>query len=227
MPSGPVHSSPIHAGAGTLRPWRLLLLSSALLLQACVTAPDERIALPDLPPLTPACVQFEAPQAASAAQGAAQPLERVTVRAPTDPADALIERAWQKSLEGDRATVMRLYARALNRTDATWRTERIHWSYGWSMFNLGDPGCALAHFGRARDLDAAAAESWLPQTLAVTYWQMGAHDTAQHWFDSAARANPGCWSDARKAEGCTRHWQPKERKALGELLHARRAWKFR
>lgn len=157
----------------------------------------------------------------------ADALDPVTVSAKTDHADELIERAWKKSLEGDRATVMRLYSRALNRTDATWHTERIHWSYGWAMLNLGDYACALAHFERSRSLDASSAAPWLPQTLAVVYWLSGEKDTALAWFDRAANADPGCWADATKAERCTRHWQPKERKALGELLHARREWKFR
>jgi tetratricopeptide (TPR) repeat protein len=153
-------------------------------------------------------------------------VDRVTVSAQTDHADDLIERAWKKSLEGDRGTVMRLYARALNRTDATWRTERIHWSYGWAMLNLGDYACALAHFERSRSLDAANA-TWLPHTLAVTYWLKGERDIALEWFDRAANADLGCWASAKSAERCTQRWQPKERKAMGELLHARQTWKFR
>lgn len=163
--------------------------------------------------------EFPSPPAADAR-------ERVTVSARTDHADDLIERAWKKSLEGDRGTVMRLYARALNRTDATWRTERIHWSYGWAMLNLGDYACALAHFERSRSLDPASA-TWLPHTLAVTYWLEGEREIALEWFDRAVNADLGCWASAKSAERCTQRWQPKERKAMGELLHARREWKSR
>jgi tetratricopeptide (TPR) repeat protein len=212
--------------SGLMRLRATFLAAILLLLPACATLESPRTPLPPLPPLTAACMQLDAPAVNPASAENALPDERVTVTAQTDHADELIERGWRKSLEGDRATVIRLYARALNRTDATWRTERIHWSYGWAMFNLGDYACALAHFERSRQLDPSTA-AWLPQTLAVTYWQLGQRETALEWLDAAAHAEPGCWADARAAVQCTRHWQAKERRALGELLHARKEWKFK
>lgn len=206
-----------------LRLRQCVVMVTCGLAAACASLEPGRSVLPSLPALTLHCVQYESAERPSPAAEASAP---VVVSAQSDPADELIERAWRKSLEGDRGTTMRLFARALNRTDATWRTERIHWSYGWAMLNLGDYDCALAHFERARSLDPAGA-SWLPHTLAVTYWLKGERDTALEWMDRAANADLGCWASAKSAERCTRRWQQKERKAMGELLHARREWKFR
>lgn len=143
------------------------------------------------------------------------------VSADPESATSLVARAWDRSRSEDRDGTMRLLDLALTRPDNNTSTDRIHWSYGWAMFNLKDHRCALAHFEQARQ---AAPEkiSWLPQTFAVTYWQMGEHDIALRWYDEAVKNDPDCWINAKAAAQCTRRWLQQERRALGLLLTA---WK--
>lgn len=152
---------------------------------------------------------------------AEQALDRVVVTAAPEDAGVLLSRGWIKSREGERDATVALFDLAMTRADADTPIDRIHWSYGWAMFNLKDYACALAHFDEARKA-APDQVRWLPQTFAVTYWQMGDHDAAVRWYEVAARNEPGCWIDARAAERCSRRWLRPERRALGELLTA---WK--
>ncbi len=200
------------------------LVVLATLLAGCAGTGTAPLVAPPMEAVSTACASRAAPDTVSArAAEVEQSLERIVVSADPESATSLMARAWDRSRSDDRDGAMKLFDLALTRPDSNTPTDRIHWSYGWAMFNLNDHRCALAHFEQARQ---AAPEkiSWLPQTLAVTYWQMGEHDVALRWYDEAAKNEPGCWIDAKAAERCARHWLRQERHALGLLLTA---WKQR
>lgn len=201
-----------------------LFLSSTFvaLLDACAINGAPAMVEPTIAGVSTACASRPAISAERPVQAAAeQSLERVVVSAAPESATSLVDRAWDKSREDDRAVAVALFELALTRPDSNMPVDRIHWSYGWAMFNLNDHACALAHFDLARKV-APERVRWVPSTFAVTYWQMGQRDIALRWYDEAARNEPACWIDARAAERCTRHWLRPERRALGELLTA---WK--
>lgn len=172
-------------------------------------------------PVSTACMPRSGNIAAAPAGAAEQSVDRVVVKG--DPGDAgqIMSRGWLQSKEGNRDATIALFDLALTRPDADTPAERIHWSYGWAMFNLRDHACALAHFNEARKA-APETTRWVPYTLALTYWQLGDRDTAIRWYDHAARNEPGCWNDAKAAGTCSRYWLPQEKQALRELFAA---WK--
>jgi len=202
----------------------ILLLAALALLAACAGTGSTPKTLPPIADASVACPSRTSPVLFPAAAGEAeQLLERVVVSADPESATSLVARGWDSSRGNDRDTTVALFDLALTRPDSNTPADRIHWSYGWAMFNLHDHRCALAHFEQARQA-APDQVRWLPQTLAVTYWQLGERDAALGWYDEAARNEPGCWIDARAAERCTRRWLRQERRALGELLSE---WKRR
>ncbi|MBL8522178.1 MAG: hypothetical protein JNN20_00675 [Betaproteobacteria bacterium] len=174
--------------------------------------------MPPIPTALAACtlppLVFRAPVEIAPAE---QSVEKVVVRAELDSASSIVERAWDKSLAGDREGTIALFNLAASHPRSNLTVDRILWSYGWAMFNLRDYPCALSRFEEARQA-APNQDSWVPQTLAITYWQMGQHDIAATWYDVAAKGAPACWSSAKAAESCTRHWLKSERRALGELV---------
>ncbi|MEQ1518075.1 MAG: tetratricopeptide repeat protein, partial [Usitatibacteraceae bacterium] len=113
---------------------------------------------------------------------AEQVVERIQVTADPESAGSLVSRAWDESLAGNRERTMALYDLALQRADNSWPRGRIEWSYGWSMFNLREHACALAHFEEARVSDPTFVQ-WVPYTYAVTWWQLGQRDLAIDWYD--------------------------------------------
>lgn len=197
-----------------------LLLALCALAAGCAGTSAPPFAGPSIAPASVACAPPAAP-GRPPAPAAEQTVARVLVSADPETATSLVNRGWDKSRDGERDAAVALYELALKRPDSNMPAERIQWSYGWAMFNLQDHTCALAHFDAARQAAPEQAR-WVPQTFAVTYWQMGERDVALRWYDEAAKNEPGCWIDAKAAARCTRHWQRQERRALGELLTA---WK--
>lgn len=197
------------------------VLAGVLLASCAATIPAPKIDSPIAPVRVACAPAARADLTARPTAEAEQAVDRVVVTAAPEDAGVLVSRGWYKSRNDERDATIALFDLALTRADANTPVDRIHWSYGWAMFNLKDYSCALAHFDAARQA-APDQVRWLPQTLAVTYWQLGDHDTAIRWYELAARNEPGCWIDARAAERCTRGWLRPERRALGELLTA---WK--
>lgn len=192
------------------------------LLAGCAVSGPARMIEPPIAPVSASCVAPAGAHARAANTGAAeQSVERVVITADPEDPGVLVSRGWGKSRDGERAATVALFDLALTRADANTPTDRIHWSYGWAMFNLKDYACALAHFDAARKA-APDQIGWVPHTMAVTYWQLGDRDTAIRWYDHAARNEPGCWIDAKSAGRCSRHWLPQEKRALRELFAA---WK--
>lgn len=200
----------------------LLLPLAGAMLAGCATSGPAPMIEPPIAPVSVACAPPGGAGGRPVQAGAAeQSLERVQVTADPENAGVIMSRGWRKSREGDRDATIALFDLALARADTDTPVDRIHWSYGWAMFNLEDFGCALAHFNEARKA-APDQVRWLPQTMAVTYWRLGDRDTAVRWYDHAARNEPGCWADPKTAGRCTRAWLPPERRALSELFAA---WK--
>lgn len=195
----------------------LTLFIGLAFLGGCASSTSTRWVGPPIPGVGTACAPRAETKHFAEAGEAEQSMGRVVVTAAPESATSLVSRAWDKSRTNDRAGTVALFDLALTRPDSNQPIDRIQWSYGWAMFNLNEYSCALAHFDQARQ-SAPTQINWVPYTLAVTYWQMGARDVALRWYDESARNEPRCWIDARAAERCTRHWLRQERRALGELL---------
>ncbi len=202
-----------------------MLIAAALLAACAAPGPPPRV-MPPIAGVSAACAPRTVPVQSSGKAGEAeQSVERVVVSADPESAASLVARAWERSRNNDRDTTVALFDRALTRRDGSMTVDRIQWSYGWAMFNLRDHRCALAHFEEARQA-APDQVRWLPQTLAVSYWQLGERDVAVRWYDEAAKNEPGCWIDAKAAARCSRHWLQQERRALGELLTEWKRWRI-
>lgn len=203
----------------------LLMLLAATLLIGCGSTRTAGFVEPPIEPVSSACVSPRVSRAATAntVTDAEQSVERIVVSADPESASSLASRAWDRSRADDRNETVRLLELALTRADNNMPVDRIHWTYGWAMFNLNEHRCALAHFEQARRL-APDQISWVPHTFAVTYWQMGEPDLAINWYDVAAKNTPGCWIDAKAAARCTRRWLRQEQRAMGLLITA---WKQR
>jgi tetratricopeptide (TPR) repeat protein len=198
----------------------LLLFAVVALLTGCANTGTSPERMPPIASVSTACaVRVVSDVHIATSRVAEQSVERVVVTADPESATSLVARAWDHSRAGDRERTMKLFDLALLRADNNMPVDRIQWSYGWAMFNLNQHRCALAHFEQAR-LAAPDQIRWLPQTLAVTYWQMGEREVALRWYDEAAKNEPACWISAKAAEACTRHWLRQERQALGHLLTA-------
>lgn len=204
-------------------PMALVAVGLALL-AGCASLADPRSAPKPVVADLGHCLARSAQVDGDGSTGAEQALPRVVVSAASDSASSYVERGFRKSLQGDRDGAIAAFERALAHTEPDLEADRMRWSYGWAMFNAKDYRCALAQFEQARRI-APQQVSWLPQTLAITYWQLGEHENAIAWYHVAATGAPGCWADARSAEACTRHWQRAERRALGEVISAWKQWR--
>jgi tetratricopeptide (TPR) repeat protein len=132
---------------------------------------------------------------------------------------ALVHRAYLLHARGDTAKGDRDYLRVLELTDADpVNRRRAFWSLGWSAFNRGEPGHALAYWRQAGDLHGGLP-FWYPYTIAVGLWAQGDQAAALAWYDAAVRSNPQ-WSQPEGVALRTRHWRDRERQVVQAMFEA-------
>ncbi|RYZ72165.1 MAG: tetratricopeptide repeat protein [Lysobacteraceae bacterium] len=136
---------------------------------------------------------------------------------------ALSHRAYLFAQAGDLERALRDYDAALQWAgdDPVYRRS-VLWSRGWTRYNLGDTGLAMADWNQAGQMHGGRPY-WLPYTLALGYWTLGEKALALQWFDAAVQSMPGWGQDAGFADK-TRHWRPAQKAAMEGLFAA---WKQR
>lgn len=209
----------------TLAANALLSLAIFASLAGCAATAYPDLNRQPMPRIAESCEPHGTVTPLASAGTAEQVVERIQVTADPESAGSLVSRAWDASRAGNREKTIALYDLALQRADNSWPRGRIEWSYGWSMFNLKEHACALAHFEEARIGDPTFVQ-WVPYTYAVTWWQLGQRDLGIDWYDEAVRTNPACWREIKSAGQCSSRWLAQEKRALAELLFARKARRF-
>jgi tetratricopeptide (TPR) repeat protein len=211
----------------TLNHAQFLLIPSTVILfmTGCATQPNPNpnlVRVP-IPNVAQSCAISATPTLET--NTGSPPTDRIAVTAQPVDAATLVNLGYESAIAGNREDAVRRYELALKWPDNNWPTHRIQWRYGWAMFQLGDYGCALARFEAASKEDPQA-KPWMAQTFAVTWWQLGQRDLATDWYNEAIRNDPSCWREVKSAAQCAQCWRPMEKRALAELLHARRVRLF-
>jgi tetratricopeptide (TPR) repeat protein len=189
----------------------LLLLPLAANAAAPLPVPDARYGDPD-----PAAMALQARPGDAA--GFRRRLDAAIRQDPRN-AVALVHRAYLFHAGGDRERGDRDFLRVLELTDADpVNHRRAFWSLGWSAFNRGEPGHALAYWRQAGDLHGGLP-FWYPYTMAVGLWAQGDQAAALAWYDAAARSNPQ-WSQPEGVALRTRHWRDRERQVVQAMFEA-------
>lgn len=139
------------------------------------------------------------------------------VRRDRDNPVPLAQRGMMYFLQGVRTRGQRDYDRAFEVGEpGSAELRYAHWSYGWTMLSVGEHATAVAHWQRAAGMHPGNPE-WVPATIAVGLWSMGARDTALAFFDVAAREQPGRWASVEAVNSTTAGWRPNERLAAQSL----------
>lgn len=123
----------------------------------------------------------------------------------------LAQRGLYFTLQGQRSRGQRDYDRALSSGEEGSAERRYaHWSYGWALHASGDHAGALAHWRTAADLHGGRP-NWVPSTLAIALWSLGARESAVTFFDVAVQDNPAMWEADDAVQATTRDWRPNDR----------------
>ena len=134
---------------------------------------------------------------------------------------ALLHRAYLFHAGGDLEEGDRDFQRVLRITEAetdTVNRRRALWSLGWSAYNRGEPGQAVAYWQQASETFRGRA-SWYPYTLAVGLWAMDEREAALAWYDAAARSQTD-WTRREGVQARTLHWRDPEQRAAIALFEA-------
>jgi tetratricopeptide (TPR) repeat protein len=140
-----------------------------------------------------------------------------------DPKDtvALMHRAYLLNAAGDTAEGDRDFQRVLEITAANGDSvnhRRALWSLGWSAYNRGQAGEAVAWWQQAA-AGFRGHPSWVPYTLAVGLWTMGERDAALAWYGVAADSD-AAWRQSEGVQARTQRWREAEQAAAQALFQA-------
>lgn len=141
------------------------------------------------------------------------------LRANPRDANALLHRAYLHYAGGHAQEGNRDFERALALAGpGTEAHRRTLWSWGWSLFQAGDPAQALEKWN-ASAAQAPRPPSWFPYTVALAHWKLDQRDDALAWFDAAVRSDPQ-WGDAQGRAERSSRWREAEKVVFAELVAA-------
>jgi tetratricopeptide (TPR) repeat protein len=141
------------------------------------------------------------------------------LRANPRDANALLHRAYLHYAGGHAQEGERDFQRALALAESGSEAHRrTLWSWGWSLFQAGEPARALEKWN-ASAAQAPAPPSWLPYTVALAHWKLDHRAEAMAWFAAAVRSDPR-WASAEGRSERSAGWRDEEQAVLADLAAA-------
>lgn len=144
-------------------------------------------------------------------------IDKLSSQIEQDPrnAEALADRGFAYAMAQSKSKANADFKKALHLDPKNWR---IHWSYGWALFNLSQYDEAIKEWNLSLTHDGPAR--WMDYAFAVAYWQKGDGLTAISYYDEAVRRNPKTFSTREALLTYTDFWVKKERDTIETVFDA-------